>query len=109
MLDWMRSQTCLGKITNASDSELGAILSQVVEGEEHSVLYISRKLSIENRIFILNTEDLSGKVTRILQRHQSPPVPKSLSLSETVGEGGGTMYTASTSSQLYQSSTVQFW
>ncbi|MCI4386769.1 hypothetical protein PGIGA_G00066420 [Pangasianodon gigas] len=62
--DWMGWST-----TNASDSELGAILSQVVEGEEHPVLYISRKLSIENHIFILNTEDLSGKVTRILQRH----------------------------------------
>ncbi|XP_051566015.1 uncharacterized protein LOC127447886 [Myxocyprinus asiaticus] len=33
-------------LTDASDRALGAVLSQVVEGEEHPVLYISRKLSL---------------------------------------------------------------
>ncbi|KAL0152976.1 hypothetical protein M9458_051729 [Cirrhinus mrigala] len=35
--------------TDASDSELGAVLSRVQEGEEHPILYISRKLSPAER------------------------------------------------------------
>ncbi len=35
--------------TDASDTGLGAVLSQIQEGEEHPVLYISRKLTSAER------------------------------------------------------------
>ncbi len=48
--------------TDASDTELGAVLSQVQEGEEHPVVYISRKLSpAEQRYAAVEKEALAVK------------------------------------------------
>ncbi|XP_057195726.1 uncharacterized protein LOC130557734 [Triplophysa rosa] len=48
--------------TDASDTGLGAVLSQVLEGEEHPVTYISRKLSpAETRYAAVEKEALAVK------------------------------------------------
>ncbi|KAI5629618.1 hypothetical protein C0J50_12690, partial [Silurus asotus] len=48
--------------TDASDRGLGAMLSQVVEGEERPVLFISRKLSVrESRYSTIERECLAIK------------------------------------------------
>ncbi|XP_051518745.1 uncharacterized protein LOC127420466 [Myxocyprinus asiaticus] len=48
--------------TDASDRGLGAVLSQVVEGEERPVLYISRKLSLrETKYSTVEKESLAIK------------------------------------------------
>ncbi|KAI2644034.1 Retrovirus-related Pol polyprotein from transposon 17.6 [Labeo rohita] len=48
--------------TDASDTGLGAVLSQIQEGEEHPVIYISRKLSpTERRYVTVEKEDLAIK------------------------------------------------
>ena len=48
--------------TDASDTGLGAVLSQVIDGEEHPVIYISRKLtSAERRYAAVEKEALAVK------------------------------------------------
>ncbi|XP_058614187.1 LOW QUALITY PROTEIN: uncharacterized protein LOC131528813 [Onychostoma macrolepis] len=48
--------------TDASDTGLGAVLSQVVDGEEHPVVYISRKLTpAERRYATVEREALAVK------------------------------------------------
>ncbi len=48
--------------TDASDTGLGAVLSQVVDGEEHPVIYISRKLTpAERRYATVEKEALAVK------------------------------------------------
>ncbi len=48
--------------TDASDTGLGAVLSQVVDGEEHPVIYISRKLTpAESRYATVEKEALAVK------------------------------------------------
>ncbi|KAL1263647.1 hypothetical protein QQF64_006386 [Cirrhinus molitorella] len=49
-------------LTDASDTGLGAVLSQVQDGEEHPVIYISRKLtSAEQRYATVEKEALAVK------------------------------------------------
>ncbi len=48
--------------TDASDTGVGAVLSQVQDGEEHPVVYISRKLSTtEQRYAAVEKEALAVK------------------------------------------------
>ncbi|KAL1276731.1 hypothetical protein QQF64_036354 [Cirrhinus molitorella] len=62
-----RQNRCLGPCpfllqTDASDTGLGAVLSQVLEGEEHPVIYISRKLTpAKHRYATVEREALAVK------------------------------------------------
>ncbi|KAF4080195.1 hypothetical protein AMELA_G00167710 [Ameiurus melas] len=47
---------------DASETALGAVLSQTFEGEEHPVLYISRKLSPQKKIYHHRTGSPSDKM-----------------------------------------------
>ena len=69
--------------TDASDVGIGAVLSQVHNGEEHPVVYLSRKLNDHEKKYaviekecVTVLEDIPVKVLPSSHKRKSPSIPR---------------------------------